>query len=405
MQDDPVLVLDCQGPNGLALCRSLGKKGISVTAGGCARFLPGMLSKYTDEAYVHPDATGDPAAFVDHLEAHLERESYAAVFAVTDTTTSLLSRHKERLAATGTRIGVEDWETFLDANDKGRLFEIAADLDVPSPRTWTPDSMADVAAIDDECTGRVVIKPRRTTTVDDSGQVLVNRIDGANYVDPDEDLVERFRALVSTHPSLETTYPLVQEYVEGEGTMATVGLADDGEVLTFFQHEKYRVYPPSGGIGAVRKGVYEPTMLTYTNQIIEALSWTGPFHVEFMQTPDGDFALLEVNGRYWGSLALTINSGVDIPWYHYQLLTGQTPDPEPPAAYQTDIRQRKLFYQDLRWLHDQLTRRNVGAIIPFLASFGRTRDEYLRFDDFLPLLGLFVRTLMIFERQRERGSG
>jgi len=387
------------------MCRTLGKKGLSVTAGGCARYLPGMLSKYTDDAYVHPDPTVDPTGFVDDLEAHLGAESYAAVFAVTDTTTSLLSRHKERLAATGARIGVEDWETFLAANDKGRLFDIAADLDVPTPRTWTPSSPADVAAIDEERSGRVVVKPRLTTTVDDDGQVLVNRIDGANYVDPDEDLAERFRALVSAEPSAEATYPLVQEYVDGDGTMATVGLADEGEVLTFFQHEKYRVYPPSGGIGAVRKGVYEPRMLTYTERVVDALGWTGPFHVEFMQTPDDEFSLLEVNGRYWGSLALTINSGVDVPWYHYQLLTGETPEPEPPAAYQTDVRQRKLFYQDLRWLHDQLSRRNLDAIVPFVTSFGRTRDEYLRFDDVLPLLGLFVRTFLIFERNRERDSG
>jgi hypothetical protein len=87
------------------------------------------------------------------------------------------------------------------------------------------------------------------------------------------------------------------------------------------------------------------------------------------------------------------------------LLTGGTPEPEPPAAYQTDVRQRKLFYQDLRWLHDQLSRRNLDAIVPFVTSFGRTRDEYLRFDDVLPLLGLFVRTFLIFERNRERDSG
>jgi protein-tyrosine-phosphatase len=35
---------------------------------------------------------------------------------------------------------------------------------------------------------------------------------------------------------------------------------------------------------------------------------------------------MEVNGRYWGSLGLSIMAGVDFPWYEWQLAHGQHPD-------------------------------------------------------------------------------
>ncbi len=421
MKGGKVLVLDSQGPNSLALCRTLGKKGLSVTAGGYTRYLPGMLSKYTDGWYVHPDVTSDQTAFVNHLYDHLEQNEYAAVFPVIDSTTTVLSRHKTMLEETGTKVGTEDWETHLNANDKKRLFELADGIDVPSPETFSPQSIDDVAQIDEARTYTVVIKPRRTTYTDVRGQSSTNRLSGPNYVRPDENLVERFESIIGKKPALQSEFPLIQEYIDGVETMATVGLADKGKLLTFFQHKKFRVYPPSGGIGAVRQGTWEPRMKEYTERVVEALEWSGPVHVEFMKMPDGDFYLMEVNGRYWGSLALTINSGVDIPWLHYnQLIENlsikrRTPIRTPaldggvditrtqPVApnYRTDIKQRKLFYTDILWLQEQLSRNQYQALVPFTASFFTTKEEFLNLDDPLPFLGLIPRSRKVRSNRKK----
>jgi len=66
--------------------------------------------------------------------------------------------------------------------------------------------------------------------------------------------------------------------------------------------------------------------------VVDALGWTGPIQVEFMWTPDDEFALIEVNGRYWGSTPLAVASGVDIPAVHYALLTGATRVRRPATA-------------------------------------------------------------------------
>jgi len=395
-------VLDAQGQNALAVVRSLGRKGLSVTAGGDTRFLPGMLSKYAEEAYVHPDPAADETAFVSHLESHLDERDYAAVFCVTDLSTAILSKHKERLEATGTEIGVEDWETYILPNDKGRFFALASGLDVPTPETHAPESLDEIADIDAAREGTVVVKPRRTTVLDEHGEGHTNRISGDNYVGPDEDLEERYRAIVEGNPALREQLPLVQEYVDGEEAVCTVGLADGNGLTAVFQHEKYRVFPPSGGVGSVRKGIREPRMRTYADWVVDALDWVGPVHVEFVR--DGEeFYLIEVNGRYWGSTALTVNSGVDIPWLHYQqLVHGETT--ERPEGYRTDVKQRKLFYQDVLWLKNNFDRGNYGAIVPFVASFATTREENLDPSDPLPALGIVPRTVDMLRGIREGKS-
>jgi predicted ATP-grasp superfamily ATP-dependent carboligase len=401
MTTGSVLVLDSQAQNALGLIRTLSANGLSVTAGGYTRYLPGMLSRHSTDSYVYPDPLTETTAFVDHLSDHLSEHEYDAVFAVTDLTTLLLSKHRERLEASGTAVGAESWDRHLAANDKRRLFEAMEDVDVPTPRTDAPESLEDVRELDERIDYPVVVKPRRTTYVDDDGQCYTRRLSGDNYVTPDENLTERYASLVDGDAAFDADPPLVQEYIDGVETMCTVGLADEGELLTWFQHQKFRVYPPSGGVGAVRQGVREPKMREYAERVVEELEWTGPLHVEFMKTADGEFYLLEVNGRYWGSLALTINSGVDIPWYHYQQLTGTTPNVDPNLGYRTDVKQRKLFYQDILWLKENLSRGNVSALVPFLTSFFTTREEFLDLFDPLPLLGVLPRTAKIFINRQD----
>lgn len=403
MNSDDVLVLDSQSQRALSACRTLGKKGLSVTAGGHSRFLPAMLSKYSDDSFIHPDPLVDNRAFVDRLETHLADRDYVAVFPMNDETTNILSYNKDRLEATGTRVGAEDWETHQLANDKKRLYELVEELDVLVPETHAPTSMTDVERIDEERSYTVIIKPRRTTTENEDGSLSSNRISGTYYVAPEEDLVERYRSIIEGNASLEAEYPLVQEYVDGDRIKCTLGLAHEGELIAFFQLTWSREYPTSGGVGAIRQGVWEPKMKEYADRVVEALDWTGPVHVEFLQTRDGDYYLLEVNGRYWGSLPVTINSGVDIPWLHYQQLAGEVPAPRPPG-YRTDVEQRNLFFKDVLWLREQLSRRNLSAIVPFTTSFFTTHEELMDPSDPLPFLGLGPRVARIAVRRLKRGS-
>jgi len=110
--------------------------------------------------------------------------------------------------------------------------------------------------------------------------------------------------------------------------------------------------------------------------------------VEFKVAPDGTPYLMEINTRFWGSLQLAIDAGVDFPWLLYQLASGITPDPIP--EYNVGVRLRWLL-GDLDSLYLTLRDRRYSmktkfkSLLQFLtpAPF-KTRHEVNRLSDMGP---------------------
>lgn len=368
MSSEPsrILVLDANRNSALSFIRSLHRKEVEVTAGSRSKFTRGTLSRAASGTYVYPNPVDRPKQFVRHVADYLERNEHVAVVPMTDPTHSILSKHKALIESTGTAVGVEEWETFVKANDKSRIAACATELSIPTPETYTPASFDEVVERADEFAYPVLLKPRLTSVVGADGSYTEQRISGENYAESPAVLLSAYRSFLEQCEHSHQEPPLVQEVVPGT-TMATTALAEKGSCVAHFQEERLRTYPVDGGVGALRVGVREPEMLQYATAIIEALEWTGPIYVEFMRLPDGTYRLIEVNGRYWGSLALAVNSGVDFPWLHYQQLRGVTPKWN--GRYQTGVRQRRLFYRDINWLRTKLSRGNMGRYIPSSRPF------------------------------------
>jgi hypothetical protein len=101
---------------------------------------------------------------------------------------------------------------------------------------------------------------------------------------------------------------------------------------------------------------------------------------------------MEVNGRFWGSLPLAIQSGASFPWYCYQALAlGQQPAVK---AYAEGVRCRYMTAETRRLLHMLMKRAAPGAgggrwreLAGYVLEFLRPRSGYFVFDwrDPLPL--------------------
>lgn len=64
--------------------------------------------------------------------------------------------------------------------------------------------------------------------------------------------------------------------------------------------------------------------------------------VEFKEdTRTGQAYIMEINGRFWGSLQLAIDSGIDFPRLLVECATGKSPSPPPP--HRVGIRSRWLW--------------------------------------------------------------
>lgn len=372
------LVLNANSQAGLCVVRSLGKRGVPVTAASGIERSLGALSRYSEDAMVYRSPTEAPEAFVDQLASVLDEGDYFAVIPVNDATAKVLSRRKARLEETGATVAIGDWDQAKQVYDKARTFDIAESLSVPTPATHAPEDLADVERLADDITYPVVVKSRSKYVRDGAGRLHLHRVGDDSYAAGPEELLETYRDALERNAHLESFPPLIQAYVPGE-TTTTVGLADDGEFQSWFQERRLRTTPHSGGNSTLIRGMRDPTMHDHAAEVIDALDWTGPVQVEFMRTPDDEYYLIEVNGRYWGSVPLAVDSGVDIPWLHLCQLAGHSATT--PPVYRDDVVHQRLLFGDIKWLAERLSDGHLSAVGDFLGSLRDATTVFVRPED------------------------
>jgi predicted ATP-grasp superfamily ATP-dependent carboligase len=130
-------------------------------------------------------------------------------------------------------------------------------------------------------------------------------------------------------------------------------------------------------------------MQAIASKLLAAAGWIGVAMIEFRVADDGTPYLMEVNGRFWGSLQLAIDCGIDFPWLLYQITQGLSV--AEPQAYAVGRRLRWLM-GDLDSLFVRLRQTLLSrpvkarALGAFMRSFldPACRQEVLRISDPLP---------------------
>jgi predicted ATP-grasp superfamily ATP-dependent carboligase len=141
-------------------------------------------------------------------------------------------------------------------------------------------------------------------------------------------------------------WPLIQAYVPGTGK-GVFALCDDGRVVAWFAHERLRDVRPTGSGSSLRRAIaLEPRLRDPAQRLLAELRWHGPAMVEFRDDGIANPWLMEVNGRFWTSLELAIQAGVDFPRLWLDVLNGQAV--EAAGSYRTDV--------ILRWLWGDMKR-------------------------------------------------
>lgn len=316
-----VNVPDATNRAALAVVRSLGRRGCRVVVGRPRRTALGAASKHASAVYDHPDPAGDPKGFVECVARSVAALDAPAILPTADVPTYALLAHRSLLPA-GARLLVPPEDALATAHDKLRLVELAGSLGVPVPEGFPggPGIGGDprVARLGFP----LVLKPGVSRYLDGEGWR------GASVrVVPDRAALET--ALASA-PEFGPGRPfLVQEQVPGEGRGVFL-LAHEGRVQCVFAHRRVREKPPWGGVSTLCEvAPPEPRLVEHASRLLEALRWTGVAMVEFKYDPATDRAwLMEINGRFWGSIQLAIAAGVDFPWlYVRQQLAGVPPPP------------------------------------------------------------------------------
>lgn len=342
-----VLVLDGETRKALAVVRSLGKIGLTVGVVSSDADGIAMVSRYGAERFPAPDARKEPARFVEWLAALVERWKPSMLLPLTDRTVTLVLGEEERFAGQCILPFVPD-ALFRTVADKAELVRIADTIGVAAPRTLeippTAERPAALAGEIESFPYPAVLKP-----------AISEIVHGDQFVKTAVRYPENAREVLdSIDPSLSSAFQdvphLLQEKIPGVGVGVFV-LCHEGEVLARFAHRRKLEKPPTGGVSVLCESIPESEApVEAAEMLVTHLRWSGVAMIEFKETPEGKHYLMEINPRFWGSLQLAIDAGVDFPVLLYRLYEKGT---ERSAEFLEQFRGEMQPYATgyrLRWL-------------------------------------------------------
>ena len=301
-----VLVLDGNENQAVACVRSLARAGHRVIVGASSAWSKAGWSRDCAETLRYPAPQRDSKAFVSAIAEAVRRSPGMLVLPMTERTTLPLSESRAEIERAGGRLVLPSHDSVLRAFDKLETTRLASSLGLEVPRTVTLTSAADVAAMAHGASYPQVLKPRTSEEQQPEGGVVAT---GAPiYVRDPEQLAEAYHELRKRCSAV-----IAQEFIEGSGA-GYFALMVRGEPRLEFAHRRLRDVRPTGSGSALRvSAALSPEVAEAGRAMLSALNWHGVAMVEFRVRPDGSPVFLEVNGRFWNSLALAVHAGADFP--------------------------------------------------------------------------------------------
>jgi len=361
-----VLVTDGQERSALAVVRSLGKAGCRVfVCSPTGRSLAGA-SRYCVADIKVPDALRASGPFVAAVEGIVIERKIDVLIPISEG--SLLSLLPEQHRLNGACVPFAASERFRRICDKETVLEAAARLGIATPRQRIVASPADRAQLDREpIRFPLVVKPARSLSDGNGARIKASVTHVADRAALDA-------ALASYHPE---SYPLLlQQRIDGPGVGVFL-LLWQGEVLATFAHRRIREKPPGGGVSVYCESVRQSAEVVERSvKLLQEFGWQGVAMVEYkLDQHDGTPYLMEVNGRFWGSLQLAIDAGVDFPALLVAAALGRRV--EPVVDYRLGVRSR-WWWGDVDHLATRLRHSDAQ-----LALSGDTPSRWRAVADFL----------------------
>lgn len=297
---------------GLAVARSLGRRGVPVIALDRDPKGYALASQYATVTALCPNALEDEEGFIRYLLTLGEMlDRRAVLYPTNDEWVLAVNRHRERLGRSFI-IPFSGPDIVEPVLDKARLYGTARELGIPIPRTWdlTREDPARVAA---ELPYPCIVKPTEQRS----------------FYDVFGDKAWRIASPAELHDALGRAagHPLVAQEIVGQGLTDFYSvcsyIGNDGEAHGVFVGRKLEQYPPDFGTGCLVAAEGPAAIAARGVQILKAFGYRGISEVEFIyDARDGEHKLLDVNTRVWKWIGLPIAAGVDLPWLAYADATG-----------------------------------------------------------------------------------
>jgi D-aspartate ligase len=317
---------------GLGIVRSLGRQSVPVCViddeTSIARY-----SRYTTHAVAVKSLRDERQAADTVLDIgrRLDLEGWV-VYPTRDETVAALARYRSTLTEFF-RVPTPPWETIQWIWDKRNTYRLASDLGIPTPRTWYLHEVGELEQItaDPPFAIKPAIKEHFIYATKAKAWRANNRTE----------LRELFqRAAKQVGPG----EVMIQELIPGDGRhqFAYCAFHKDGQAVGSMVVRRNRQHPPEFGRASTFVETVDMALLeTLSERFLRAINYYGLVELEYkLDARDGQYKLLDVNGRTWGYHSLGAAAGVD---FTHLLYTDQVGEFVQPCRARAGVRWVRLL--------------------------------------------------------------
>ena len=380
-----ILITDGNERAALAAARSLVRAGHAVRVAARTGVSLAGVSRGVRASPLATDPLTDAAGYVAEVGALVGQEDIDILLPTTDQSVEAVLEHRSELPG-GVAVPFPDLSTYRAASNKAHVLALAeaCGFGVPETRIIATPAACD-GAVPEKDFFPAVVKPHRSV-------VTAGGIRRKLAVTPVADAIACRRALDALPAA---AFPvLLQRSVKGVGE-GFFALRWGGRTVAVFAHRRLREKPPSGGVSVYRESIpLDESLVGPGLRLLEKLDWSGVAMIECKrEEATGRQIVMEVNGRFWGSLQLAIDAGVDFPALLVRCAAGESVAES--RDYRVGVRSR-WFWGDVDYLWLRLRRNGNGgggaggssrlrALLDFLRlAPGRDRFEVGRWSDPAP---------------------
>ena len=337
-------------------------------------------SRATAGTVLVPEPKFDGEGFVRELAAAAARLSVAAVLPGAEPYLFTLAGRDADFG--GVVLGTPPRESVERATNKALLPQLAARAGLQTPPTKVIRASSDAI---DTFGFPAIVKPMRSWIRNPDGTVSAY---SARFVSSQHAAEEALH-------SLPTGEALVQPYVPGQLT-SVAGVSWEGEVVCTLHQASIRIWPLRTGVSAFAETIPPNAELEQgVRGLLKEIGWSGLFQAQFIRSSRGEHYLIDLNPRVYGSLALAVAAGLNLPSIWADLLLGRKPEIN---GYRVGTRFRHEE-KDVRALARMLVEGERRRVFRGVVPHRRTTHAIFSLHDPMPLLTSVARLAKWIRRQ------
>lgn len=368
-----VLVTSAEERSALAACRGLGLAGYDVGA-AASRMLAGThWSRYCRARFRLPNPVEDPQGYTARLEEILASHEFDVLLPTCDPSVRAILGARERIEPL-VRLGFPSSAAVTRCLSKVALVQAAISAGLPPPASTICELPTEAKQAADEIGFPLLVKPAQSVVLLEG--VLAHM--SATLVSERDDLAAALAA--SGFPCL------LQRFETAARIFSCAGVIADGNLLAFAFSGYERTWrTPVGSAAFSRTLAPSEGLEEQVHALVAELGWQGIFEIELLKVVNGRLMTIDFNPRIYGSMALAIRAGANLPALWCDWLMGKEPVPlraRPGFHYRFEEADARHFIWQIRryrlreaWAVLRPHRRTIHAFFqlsdpgPFVAEF------------------------------------